>query len=65
MEPTKFSAKQLLIILGVGVLANVIASVIVHQIFKPKDTTTPPPPVAKQGTTTQTVTTVTPPVSEG
>jgi hypothetical protein len=65
MEPTKFSAKQLLIILGVGVLANVIASVIIHQIFKPKDTATTPPPVAKQGATTQTVTTVTPPVSEG
>lgn len=59
MDTQKFTGKQMLIILGLNVLAGVIAGIIVYQFTKPKttDTLTTPPAVAKQGTT-QTVTMV-------
>ncbi|TSJ41274.1 hypothetical protein [Fluviicola chungangensis] len=54
----QFTGKQLFIIIGINVLAQVIGGYIVYQLTKPKttDPATTPPAVAKQGTT-QTVTT--------
>jgi hypothetical protein len=65
MDVTKITGKHLLILLGINVVASVIAGLIVYHLTKPKtDSTTTPPPVAKQGTT-PTVTTVTSTVGEG
>lgn len=62
MEVTKFTGKQLLILLGINVLAGVVAGLVVHYMTKPKTdpTTIMPPPAAKQGTTPPVVTTTTP-----
>lgn len=59
MDTQKFTGKQLFIIVGISVLANVIGGLIIYHLTKPKttDPATTPPAVAKQGTT-QTVTTV-------
>ncbi|MNJ85731.1 hypothetical protein D3C87_32100 [compost metagenome] len=58
MDTQKFTGKQLFIIVGISVLANVIGGLIIYHLTKPKttDPATTPPVVAKQGTT-QTVTT--------
>lgn len=58
MDSQKFTGKQLFIIVGISVLANVIGGLIIYHLTKPKttDPATTPPVVAKQGTT-QTVTT--------
>ena len=68
MDTQKFTGKQMLIILGLNVLAGVIAGVIVYQFTKPKatDPATTPPLVAKQGITPTVTTVTTPPaVVEG
>ena len=66
MDAQKFTGRQLFIIIGINVLAQVIGGYIVYQLTKPKttDPATTPPVVAKQGTT-PTVTTVTTPTTTG
>lgn len=51
----KFSNKQLILLLGINVIAGVIAGLVVYQLTKPKtDTQTPAP--AKVNTTPQATT---------
>ena len=57
----KFSAKQMLIIVGITVLAQVVGGLIVYHLTKPKTpdpATTPPAPTNLGTTQTPTVTTV-------
>lgn len=69
MDTQKFTGKQLLIIVGISVLAQVVGGLIIYHLTKPKttDPTTPQPAAAKQvtptGTTTTTPSTTT--VAEG
>lgn len=67
MDTQKFTGKQMLIILGLNVLAGVIAGIIVYQFTKPKttDPVTTPPAVAKQGTTPTVTTATTTTTGEG
>lgn len=69
MDAQKFTGKQLFIIVGISVLANVIGGLIIYHLTKPKttDPATAPPVAAKQGTTPMvtTVTTPTTTTSEG
>lgn len=68
MDTQKFTGKQLFIIVGISVLANVIGGLIIYHLTKPKATDpATAPPVASKQVTTPTVTTVTTPTttSEG
>jgi len=66
MDQAKFTGKQLLILLGINVVAGVVAGLIVHYMTKPKtDPTSQTAALAsKQGTTT-IVTATTPVTGEG
>ncbi len=62
----KFSGKQLLIIVGITVLAQVVGGLIVYHLTKPKTTdpaTTPPAPTNLGTTQTQTPTVTTVPTT--
>lgn len=70
METSKFTAKQLLVFLGVNVLGGLIVSLVVYHLTKPKDSTTSTtsPQAMKQQTTqpaSASTVTASAPVSEG
>ena len=62
MDATKMTGKQILIQLGISVLASVIASYIMYKVFQPKSTTTTPTLPSQVSTTPPVTATTTPPV---
>ncbi|ASS50156.1 MAG: hypothetical protein A3D31_11350 [Candidatus Fluviicola riflensis] len=66
MEVSKMSfGKQLLIQVGINILASAIVSYIMYKLLQPKPDPTTPPPAAKTVGSTPTVTATTVPTTTG
>lgn len=63
MDQSKFTGKQLLILLGINVVAGVVAGLIVHYMTKPKTDPTNQTATLAANKGTTTVVTTTPPVT--